>query len=254
MVAAPKPIPEPRHRSSDPLDIPYRSSHGSSMARSPLEALAQDGFGASRSPSKYLTPHSASIASTWQHTNCNSFSKTTAQGFAVQSAPDDAEHLSASLPSHRHAAWPGLLRYDASRLRDSSGTGAGANGTPFTHLYRRLSSPRQQSHAEQTPVHESTSFSTSVGSSVSESPATPKMPEPEYSPYRRYAERLDHVDADGMWQQPVSLSPPTKDAQVPSPKEEPSYRRTLQRHLSTSSRRRPSPMSERLLMGHLDTH
>lgn len=251
MAASPTPIPEPRNRGSDPLDIPNLSAHASAAgARSPLASWTAGSLGPGRSPPKYFTPHSASIASQWQHARQNSFSKTTAQGRASQPQTPEVETNAASAPTHRSGPWPTFSRYEIPKPREPSSSNT--TGTPFTSLYRQLSNSRR-TPPSQTASADAAGFSSSFGSSLSESPSTPQpMPEPEYSSSRRYAERLEHVDADGMWSQPVSLKP--SHTPIAEPKEEvPSFRRSLQRHLSIDGKRKPSPMSERLLMGHLDT-
>lgn len=253
MVASPTPIPEPRSSSSDPLDIP-RPSHGSTMSRSPFGAFSQSGLGSSLSPSRYYTPHQASIASQWQSARENSFSKTTAQGLP-QITHEEHDLMATSAPTHRSAAWPSMPTYDPAKLREPINFSASASGTPFTQLYRQLSNSRRRSQSSANPQSDGPGFSSSFGSSTSDSPTTPQPQQDlETSMARRYAKHLEHVDADGMWSQPAMVQGSTPASKIAESDEEPSFRRSLQRHLSAHTKRKPSPMGERMLMGHLDTH
>ncbi|WFC97815.1 hypothetical protein MYAM1_000535 [Malassezia yamatoensis] len=250
MVASPTPIPESSNRASDPLDIP-RSAHGSARSRSPISQFAQGGFSSSFS-NKYYTPYQASVASQWRHTRQNSIGKP----FPRQDGPNSKESspIAASAPSHRSAGWPSLPSYDAAKLPDTNSASSTASQTPFTQLYRQFSNSRHRSASVSNANNDSPGFSTSFGSTTSESPSTPLSQRGlELNAGRQYAERLEHVDADGMWSRPAM---PNKIDYAPESeiKQEPSFRRSLQRTLSTQSKRRPSPMGERLLMGHLDAH
>ncbi|KAI3625533.1 hypothetical protein CBS9595_000894 [Malassezia furfur] len=252
MVASPTPIPEPRHRRSDPLDIPQPSTNGAPLSRSPFSALAQGSLGTSLSPTKYCTPYQATIASQWKSARHNSISKMPPQTPSL-SVPTDPNMYAASAPSSRPFGWPSLPRYDVNKLPDTANANASANGTPFTKLYRQLSNSQRRSPPTAMAT-ENAGFSTSFGSSTSESPMTPQSQQGfEYTSARRYAERLEHVDADGMWSQPDTHHVDSCVFKSPENNEEPTLRRSLQRHLSSHSKRRPSPMGERLLMGHLDT-
>ncbi|WFD30325.1 hypothetical protein MSPP1_001343 [Malassezia sp. CBS 17886] len=273
MAAQPTPIPEARsHRHTDfdnggTADAPPRSSF-SAWRPSALPSAGP------RSPGSYFSSHSATFATQWSH------ARTTSLGAPLAGTQASAQASSAPDPSPNAArprgqTWISLPRNnDGAKFRDSVTLGA-SQGSPFTSLYRQLSTGRARQASM--PVPKPTmagegSSGTSCESTLSESlPSTPprsQQPMPA-EPFRSrsYAERMEHLDADGMWPQRLSsalpeLAEPTAMNKESAPiiaeptapgVENGGFRRSLQRRLSIDTKRKPSPMSERLLMGHLDT-
>lgn len=238
MVASPTPIPVPRHRGADAPEPSHGSAQSTPLGRSPTAAIY--GMSFDKVPARYNTPHSATLASQWHHTR-----KTSLNLGPPSDAAADALATSAPISP---SPWSAMLRREASRGASASAR----SGASFTGLYRQISNSHR--HA---PRDEPEGLASSYGSSLSESPVTPRA---EAAPPRtladspvptashRLAAHLEHADADGTWRHPGAGYEPAV------PKDSPPVGRPLQRAFSASTKRRPSPMGERLIMGHFDTH
>ncbi|PKI84998.1 hypothetical protein MVES1_001077 [Malassezia vespertilionis] len=252
MVAAPTPIPERRPPTVDALDVSLATA---SSARSPLGPLLSGSFQAPSeiSSPRYMTPTSASLASQWAHSRHNSISG------ASESlrAPDSRTAPNLSSSPKPGSSWTPFLRYDSKQLRDPTKIAKSNTDTPFSSLYRQFSgrSPRRESLSGTAETGMAYSYGSTISSNSPITPQRESMPDPEpviSTPSRRsYADCMEHLDADGMWPQHLALN--KTPVVEPAQEARPSFRRTLQHNLSPHSRRKPSPMGERMLMGHLDT-
>lgn len=223
MVAEPRPIPEPRRR-SDAMDS-LHPGHAAEPWVSPLSSWAQ-----AASPSHLF--RGASLPRTY--------------GFGT-----DAHAWSA--PPSQDLQRTTTVRQHGGTERRTPSTSARPLSGFLSHLHASGAQPA--AGAARSPARDTDELSAVSASDVPATPPSADEMDTRVSPYSRYAESLQFCDVDGTW--PDRIMPAGSDATPPfqHPSEPlgaavspPAPRKRPGKRMG----RRPSPMGERLLIGHYD--
>ena len=223
MVAEPRPIPEPRRR-SDAMDTLHPGRPTEPWV-SPLSSWAQ-----AASPSNLF--RGASFPRTY--------------GFGADA------HASGAPPSQGLQRASSVHQQGTAERRTPSTSARPLSGF-LSHLHAGGAQPA--AGAARSPARDTDELSTMSASDVPATPPSAEELDARVSPYRRYAESLQFCDVDGTWPDRIVQAVPESAPPFHSPSEPlgaagspPAPRKRPGKRMG----RRPSPMGERLLMGHYD--